>query len=165
VAAVQGAVIGGGLELAAAAHIRVADDTAFFGLPEGQRGIFVGGGGSVRIQRIVGYETMADMMLTGRLLSAEEGRQAKLVQYIVKQGEALAKAKELAGKIAQNVPQTNWQITNVLPRINDMSHDDGLFMEYMNSAMTKPPESLERLRAFLDKRSAPLDKPKGGAAS
>jgi enoyl-CoA hydratase/carnithine racemase len=165
VAAVQGAVIGGGLELAAAAHIRVADDTAFFGLPEGQRGIFVGGGGSVRIQRIVGYETMADMMLTGRLLSAEEGRQAKLVQYIVKQGEALAKAKELAGKIAQNVPQTNWQITNVLPRINDLSHDDGLFMEYMNSAMTKPPESLDRLRAFLDKRAAPLDKPKGGNLS
>jgi (methylthio)acryloyl-CoA hydratase len=59
VAALHGATIGGGLELAAAAHIRVADETTFFGLPEGQRGIFVGGGGTVRVQRIVGYATMA----------------------------------------------------------------------------------------------------------
>lgn len=161
VAAVHGAVVGGGLELAAAAHIRVADETAFFGLPEGQRGIFVGGGGSVRIQRIVGYETMADMMLTGRLLSAEEARLARLAQYTVPAGDALTKAIELARKIAQNTNQTNWQITNVLPRINDMSHDDGLFVEYMNSAMAKPPESIERLKAFLEKRTAPLSKPPG----
>ena len=72
VAALHGAVVGGGLELAAAAHIRVADRSAFFGLPEGQRGIFVGGGGSVRVQRIVGYSVMADLMLTGRLLSVDE---------------------------------------------------------------------------------------------
>jgi enoyl-CoA hydratase/carnithine racemase len=164
VAALHGATIGGGLELAAAAHIRVADETTLFGLPEGQRGIFVGGGGTVRIQRIVGYETMADMMLTGRMLSAEEGRQVKLAQYVVAPGQALAKAKELAARIAGNTALTNWQITNVLPRINDLSHDDGLFMEAMNSAMTRPPESLERLRAFLDKRADPLAKPGTGKA-
>ena len=55
VAALQGACIGGGLEIASAAHIRVADETTFFALPEGQRGIFVGGGGSVRVQRLLGY--------------------------------------------------------------------------------------------------------------
>ena len=73
VAALHGAVVGGGLELATAAHIRVADESAFFGLPEGQRGIFVGGGGTVRIQRVVGYTVMADMMLTGRLLLGHRG--------------------------------------------------------------------------------------------
>jgi len=127
-----------------------------FGLPEGQRGIFVGGGGAVRIQRIIGYSVMADMMLTGRMLTVEEARQVRLAQYVVPQGRALAKAGELAAKIAQNTPQTSWQITNVLPRINDLSHDDGLFMEYLNTAMVRPPEALQRLTEFLDKKSARL---------
>jgi enoyl-CoA hydratase/carnithine racemase len=159
VAAVHGATIGGGLELAAAAHIRVADETAVFGLPEGQRGIFVGGGGAVRIQRIIGYSAMADMMLTGRLLSAEEAQIARLVQYRVPAGQALDHARRLAERIAQNTAQTNWQIVNVLPRINDLSHDDGLFMEYLNMSMVKPPESVQRLRDFLEKRAQPLDLP------
>lgn len=156
VAALHGSTIGGGLELAAAAHIRVADETTTFGLPEGQRGIFVGGGGSVRIQRIIGYPTMADLMLTGRMLTAEEAREVRLVQYVVGPGAALEKAKSLASKIAQNTPQTNWQITNVLPRMNDLSHDDGLFMEYLNTAMVRPPETAERLKDFLEKRTKPL---------
>jgi len=158
VSALHGAVIGGGLELAAATHIRVSDRTAFFGLPEGQRGIFVGGGGTVRIQRIVGYSIMADMMLTGRLLDVDEALQTNIVQYIVENGTALEKAKELAVRITQNTPQTNWQITNMLPRVNDLSHDDGLFMEYLNSSMQRPPESMDRLRAFLEKSATPLKK-------
>ncbi len=160
VAAVHGAVVGGGLELAAAAHIRVADETAFFGLPEVQRGIFVGGGGSVRVQRIIGYTTMADMMLTGRLYSAKEAVQIRLAQYVTPQGEAVAKATELAQKISENTQNTNWMITNVLPRMNDLSHDDGLFMEYLNSAARKPPASLDRLANFLEKKAKPLDRPK-----
>src|ERR1700679_1643318 len=99
VSALQGAVIGGGLELAASTHIRVADETAFFALPEGQRGIFVGGGGSVRVQRIIGYPTMADMMLTGRLYSAREAVEIRLAQYVVPPGEAVAKAVGLAQRI------------------------------------------------------------------
>jgi (methylthio)acryloyl-CoA hydratase len=159
VAALHGAVVGGGLELAAAAHIRVADSTAFFGLPEGQRGIFVGGGGTVRVQRIIGYSTMADMMLTGRMLSVEEAEKLNIVRYVVEAGRALAKAKELAARIAHNTPLTNWQITNVLPRVNDLSHDDGLFMEYLNSSMQRPPESAQRLRDFMEKRATPLQAP------
>ena len=65
VVALHGAVVGGGLELACAAHIRVADDSTYYGLPEGQRGIFVGGGGSARVPRLVGVACMTDMMLTG----------------------------------------------------------------------------------------------------
>jgi enoyl-CoA hydratase/carnithine racemase len=159
VAALHGAVVGGGLELACAAHIRVADESAFFGLPEGQRGIFVGGGGTVRIQRIVGYTVMADMMLTGRLLSAAEGEREHVVRYVVPEGQALAKARELAAKIAQNTPDTNWRITNVLPRINDLSHDDGLFMEYLNSNLQRSPETAERLREFVEGRAQPLVPP------
>ena len=73
IAALKGAVIGGGLELACAAHIRVAEPSAYFALPEGQRGIFVGGGGSVRLPRLIGVARMTDMMLTGRVYSATEG--------------------------------------------------------------------------------------------
>ena len=159
VAALHGAVVGGGLELAAAAHIRVADSTAFFGLPEGQRGIFVGGGGTVRVQRIIGYSVMADMMLTGRMLSVEEADKLTIVRYVVAAGQVVAKAKELAARIAQNTPLTNWQITNVLPRVNDLSHDDGLFMEYLNSSMQRPSESAQRLRDFIEKRATPLQAP------
>src|SRR3989454_9675072 len=73
IAALKGAVIGGGLELACAAHIRVAEPSAYFALPEGQRGIFVGGGGSVRLPRLIGVARMIDMMPTGRGYSAPGG--------------------------------------------------------------------------------------------
>jgi (methylthio)acryloyl-CoA hydratase len=156
VAALHGAVVGGGLELAMAAHVRVGDETALFGLPEGQRGIFVGGGGTVRIQRVVGTTVMMDMMLTGRLLSPAEGLQEHIVRYVVPAGEALAKARELAGRIAKNSIETNWMIINVLPRIHDMSHDDGLFVEQLNSARARPPEAEARLREFVDGKARKL---------
>jgi enoyl-CoA hydratase/carnithine racemase len=76
ITALHGAVVGGGLELAAATHIRVAERSTYYGLPEGQRGIFLGGGGSVRIARLIGVARVMDMMLTGRTLSAEEGHGA-----------------------------------------------------------------------------------------
>jgi enoyl-CoA hydratase/carnithine racemase len=161
VCAMHGAVVGGGLELACAAHIRVADESVYFGLPEGQRGIFVGGGGTVRIQRVVGYSVMADMMLTGRLLSAAEGEREHLVRYVVPAGKALEKAKELANRIASNTLDTNWRIVNVLSRVNDLSHDDGLFMEYLCTNLTKPPEAAARLAEFLEGRATPLGQNSG----
>ncbi len=156
VAALHGAVVGGGLELATAAHLRVGDETAFFALPEGRRGIFVGGGGSVRIQRVIGYSAMADLMLTGRSLDAREGEREKILRYVVPKGEALQKAEELAGVIATNTPETNWRIVNVLPRVNDLSHDDGLFLEYLANSMRRPQASTDRLREFVEGRAKPL---------
>ena len=156
VAALHGAVVGGGLELAMSAHLSVGDDTALFGLPEGQRGIFVGGGGTVRIQRVVGTSVMTDMMLTGRLLTSAEGLQEHIVRYVVPAGEALAKARELAARIAKNSVETNWMIINVLPRVQDMSHDDGLFVEQLNSARARPPEAEQRLREFVDGKARKL---------
>lgn len=159
VAALHGATIGGGLELAAAAHLRVADETTFFALPEGQRGIFVGGGGTVRIQRLMGYARMTDLMLTGRTLTAQEGERANLCQYVVSKGEALDRAISLATRISENTLNTNWAICNGLPRINDMSHDDGLFFETLISGSVYSSETKERLSAFLEKRAARLVEP------
>ena len=159
VSALHGATIGAGLEAAASTHVRVADETAFFGLPEGQRGIFVGGGGSVRISRLLGVARMTDLMLTGRLLKADEAERYNLVQYVVPKGQALAKAKELAESICKNAPLSNFAITNSLPRVLDMSYDDGLFVERLISEYTRSPESMERLRAFLDKKAPRLRVP------
>jgi enoyl-CoA hydratase/carnithine racemase len=157
VAALHGAVVGGGLELAAATHIRVADRTAFFALPEGQRGIFVGGSGSVRIARLITLARMTDLMLTGRVLSAEEGERFNLVQYLVEPGAALDKAKALAKVAAGNAPLSNYAIINALPRIQDMAQDDALFVESIIASFTATsPEAAERLKAFIEKRAARL---------
>jgi enoyl-CoA hydratase/carnithine racemase len=136
----------------------VGDETTYFGLPEGTRGIYIGGGGSVRIARILGFSRMQDMMLTGRVLKADEGERFGLLNYVVPKGQQLAKAKELANRIAQNAPLANFAITNALPRLQDMSHGEGLWFERIMGEYVRSPESIERLRQFLDK-SAPRVKP------
>jgi enoyl-CoA hydratase/carnithine racemase len=107
----------------------------------------------------VGYTVMADMMLTGRLLSAVEGEREHIVRYVVPEGQALDKALALAAKIATNPHDTNWRITNLLPRVNDVSHDDGLFLEYLSSNLQRSPQAAERLREFVEGRAAPLVPP------
>jgi len=159
VAVLHGAVVGGGLELASTAHIRVAENSAYFGLPEGQRGLFVGGGGSARIPRLMGVARMADMMLTGRVYDAQEGLAAGLVQYVVADGQGLVKAFELAQRIAQNAPLSNYAVTHALPRIADQSLADGLFTESLMAAIAEStPDAKDRLRAFLEKRAGKVVK-------
>lgn len=160
ITALHGAVVGGGFELAAATHIRVADETAFFGLPEGQRGIFVGGGGSVRVGRLIGAARMTDMMLTGRTVSPAQMEQWGGVSYVVEKGRALDTAMDLARKAASNAPMSNYAVLNALPRIAEMSVEDGLFTESVVSALTsETPEAKQRLRDFLEKRTARLKAP------
>lgn len=159
VAVLHGAVVGGGMELAASAHLRVSEDSAFYGLPEGTRGIFVGGGGSVRISRLIGVSRMTDMMLTGRVFDADEGQTLGLSNYRVAEGAGLAKALELATRIATNAPLSNYAITQALPRIADLSASDGLFMESLISSIAQGDEAAkERVRAFLEKRSSKVGK-------
>jgi enoyl-CoA hydratase/carnithine racemase len=159
IAVLHGAVVGGGLELASSTHIRVAESSAYFGLPEGQRGLFVGGGGSARIPRLMGVARMADMMLTGRVYDAQEGLAAGLVQYVVPEGQGFAKAYELAQRIAQNAPLSNYAVTHALPRIADQSQSEGLFTESLMAAVAEStPEAKERLRAFLEKRAGKVVK-------
>src|SRR2546426_2242465 len=116
IAALKGAVIGGGLELACAAHIRVAEPSAYFALPEGQRGIFVGGGGSVRLPRLIGVARMIDMMLTGRGYSAPGGPGYGFSQYLTEADGALPKALELAERVAANAPLTKFSGLEGLPK-------------------------------------------------
>ncbi len=158
-AVLHGAIVGGGLELAAAAHIRVSEQGSFYALPEGTRGIFVGGGGSVRIARLVGTALMTDMMLTGRVLDSAEGMAAGLVTYLMPPGQGLTKALELAGRIAGNAPLSNYAITQALPRIVEMSPDEGLFVESLMSSIAQGDEAAkERVRAFLQKRAAKVER-------
>lgn len=160
VAALHGAVVGGGLELASNTHIRVAEPETYFALPEGQRGIFVGGSGSVTISRLMGVARMMDLMLTGRVLSSEEAERCGVVNYLVEPGAAFDKAVELAQRIAANASLSNYMVINALQRIHDSGYDEGLFFESMLASMTQTtPEAQERLRAFVEKTAKRLDIP------
>ncbi len=164
VAALHGAVVGGGLELAAAAHIRVADRSTYYGLPEGQRGIFVGGGGSGRIPRLMGVARMTDLMMTGRVYDADEGLAVGLSQYLVDDGQSLAKALELAQRIAQNAPMSNFAVMHALPRIAEQAQSQGQFTESLMAAVAEStPEAQQRLRAFLEGRAGKVVKSGKGA--
>jgi len=154
IAALKGAVIGGGLELACAAHIRVAEPSAYFALPEGQRGIFVGGGGSVRLPRLIGVSRMTDMMLTGRVYSATEGASYGFAQYLVEEGHALDKAMELAAKVANNAPLTNFAVLQALPMIAEANPQTGLLMESLMATVAQSDKEAKlRIRAFLDHKT------------
>jgi (methylthio)acryloyl-CoA hydratase len=154
ISVLYGACVGGGLELAAACHIRVAESTTFYALPEGQRGIFVGGGASVRLPKLIGIASMTDMMLTGRVLTATDGCQCGISQYLVGEGEGFEKALELAQKISNNARMTNYGVMHVLPRIMDAGHEGGLMMEAMIAGIAQDaPEAKERLNDFLEGRA------------
>jgi (methylthio)acryloyl-CoA hydratase len=151
VAVIHGACVGGGLELASACHIRVAESSAFYALPEGQRGIFVGGGASVRLPKLIGMARMADMMFTGRVISAEEGNTIGISQYLTEERKGLEKGMELATKICSNASITNYALMHVLPRIADAAQDQALIMESLIAAITADSaEAKERMRQFLD---------------
>jgi len=154
IAALHGAVVGGGLELACAAHLRVAEPSAFYALPEGQRGIFVGGGGAVRLPRLIGTARMMDMMLTGRTYGAEEGVGLGFSQYLAPDGGGLAQALELAERVSQNAKLSNFAVLHALPRIARADPATGALLESLMAAVAAADdEAKERLRAFLDKRA------------
>ena len=159
IAALHGAVVGGGLELASACHIRVADESTFYALPEGSRGIFVGGGGAVRIPKLIGAARMTDMMLTGRVYNAVDGERAGFAQYLVPAGQAFDKAFELANRVAENAPLTNYALMHALPRIAEQPADQGFLTEALMAAIAQSaPEAKSRVKAFLDGKAAKVKK-------
>ncbi|QJD79983.1 crotonase/enoyl-CoA hydratase family protein [Spirosoma rhododendri] len=154
IAVLHGACVGGGLELASACHIRVAETSTFYALPEGQRGIFVGGGASVRVPKLIGMARMTDMMLTGRVYRADEGERIGLSQYVVEAGQGLEHALTLAKKIAWNAGMTNYALMHVLPRIVDSGQTEGLLIESLMAAIAQQaPEAKARLHDFLAGRT------------
>ncbi|GAB5507447.1 MAG: crotonase/enoyl-CoA hydratase family protein [Rhizobiaceae bacterium] len=153
ISVLEGAVMGGGLEIASATHVRVAEPSALYRLPEGKRGIFVGGGATVRVGRILGPDRMTEMMLTGRTYDAQEGQALGLSHYLAEAGGALTKARELATEIASNASLVNYLIIQSIARINDMSRADGLYTESLSAALSQTgADAKEGLKAFLEKR-------------
>lgn len=153
ISALQGAVVGGGLELATSTHVRVAERSTFYQLPEGQRGIFVGGGASVRVSKIIGADRMTEMMLTGRSYTAEEGLRLGLSHYLVDEGKALEEAFRLARQVASNAPLSNWASINAVANISDMSMANGLYTESMAAAIAQSSdEANRRMQDFLNRK-------------
>lgn len=151
----NGAVVGGGLELASCAHVRIADETAYFGLPEGQRGIFLGGGGSVRVSKLIGFSRVTEMMLTGRVYNANEAFQIGLAHYNLAAGSGMTKARELAARIAGNAQMSNYAIMHALPLIAEQPMSHGLMTESLMAAIAQSePEAKQRVNDFLTKRAA-----------
>ncbi len=148
IAALKGAVVGGGLELASAAHIRVADASTYFALPEGQRGLFTGGGATIRVAGLVGKARMIDMMLTGRVYKGQEAVDIGLTQYLV-EGSSFDAALRLAEKAAENLPLTNFAICSAISHMGNMSSFDAAYAEAVVAGVVNTqPEARARLDAF-----------------
>lgn len=159
VSAMSGAVIGGGLELATSTHVRIAEPDCIFQLPEGRRGIFVGGGATVRVGRIIGADRMTEMMLTGRKYGTDDAVRLGLAHYAVEAGEALPMALKIAAQIAGNAPLSNYMMIQSIARIHDMGRSDGFFVESLCAALAQTsPDAVEGLAAFLEKRSPSFHK-------
>ena len=154
IAALKGAVVGGGLELASAAHIRVADRSTYFALPEGQRGLFTGGGATIRVADLVGKARMIDMMLTGRIYKGQEAVDVGLCQYLVA-GSSEDRALELARLAAQNPPLSNFAICSAVSHMQNMSSLDAAYAEAVVAGVVNTQAaSRDRLEAFANKRAA-----------
>ena len=154
IAALKGAVVGGGLELAASAHVRVMDQTTYFALPEGQRGIFTGGGATIRVSDLIGKARMLDMILLGRVHQGQEAVDLGLAQYIV-EGSSFDKAMELARRAAENLPLTNFAICSAISHMQNMSALDAAYSEAAVAGIVNTqPAARERLAAFADKSAA-----------
>ena len=160
IAALKGAVVGGGLELASAAHVRVVDAGTYFGLPEGQRGLFTGGGATIRVADLIGKSRMIDMMLTGRLYKGDEAVTVGLANYMAE--DSLSKAYEIARRCAENLPLTNFAICSAISHMQNMSPLDASYAESVVAGVVNTqPAARERLAAFRD-GSGPRIKPTQG---
>lgn len=154
IAALKGAVVGGGLELASAAHIRVMDSSTYFALPEGQRGLFTGGGATIRVADLIGKARMIDMILTGRVYQGAEALEVGLAQYCA-EGSSLDMALEVAGRAAQNLPLTNFAICSAISHMQNMSALDASYAEAVVAGVVNTqPAARERLEAFASKKAA-----------
>ncbi|MBV7392945.1 crotonase/enoyl-CoA hydratase family protein [Mameliella sediminis] len=154
IAALKGAVVGGGLELASAAHVRVMDQSTYFALPEGQRGIFTGGGATIRVSDLIGKSRMIDMILMGRVYQGQEAVDLGLAQYIT-DGSSFDMAVELADRAAANLPLTNFAICSAVSHLNNMSAMDAAYAEAVVAGVVNTqPAARERLEAFANKTGA-----------
>src|SRR6185436_19104619 len=155
VAVVNGDCMGGGCEMLQQTDIRIAEEHARFGVPEARRGLIAGAGSTMRLKRQIPYAVAMDMLLTGRILDAEEALRWGLVSHLVPTGAGLAKGHEVAAVLAANGPlsvaaskasavETGW-----LPEV-EARQIEGRYA----SIVTRSNDAKEGMRAFVEKRPA-----------
>lgn len=153
IAAVEGFAMGGGCELAVLSDFVVASETAVFAVPEVTRGIFPGIGGTQLLPRIVGAPFAKEMIFTGRRVAAEEAKSVGLVNHVAPAGQALAKAREIAGTIAQNGPVAVRQAKKAIAWGSEADLETGMILAIEAYNITVNTEDrLEGVRAFNEKR-------------
>ena len=154
IAAVNGFALGGGLELAMAAHIRIASDNAKMGLPEVTLGVIPGYGGTQRLPQLVGKGRANEMIMTAQMIDAQTALSYGLVNHVTAQSELLHKAEEIAQKIAKNSPSA---ISKAIEAVNANFEDgvNGFETEIKNFGICfGTPDFKEGTTAFLEKRKA-----------
>jgi enoyl-CoA hydratase len=154
IAAVEGYCVAGGTEILQATEIRVAGDTAEFAIAEVQRGLFPLGGSTVRLQRQIGFTNAADLLLTGRRISAQEAREIGLIGHVVPAGTAIDKARELAALIAANGPLAVRAVLRSMRETADMPIAEALAHEMTigEPIIFTTKDAKEGPRAFAEKR-------------
>lgn len=153
VVALQGNVLGGGLELALCADLRVADETARLGSPEVRWGLMQGAGATQRLPRAVPLAVALEMLLTGDPVDAHRAERIGLVNRVVPAGEALPGALALAERLAERAPLALARAKEAAHRGLDVALADGLRLEELLSRLLAGTEDLvEGRRAFLERR-------------
>src|SRR3954467_9717944 len=155
IAAVEGPAIAGGTEILQATDIRVAGESARFGVSEPRWGLYPLGGSAVRLPRQLPYTVAADLLLTGRHIKAPEAKEIGLIGHVVPDGEALAKAHELADQIAANGPLAVQAVLRTM-RDSEGKHEDECWAEdaRVGTAVFSSQDAKEGPRAFAEKRPA-----------
>jgi enoyl-CoA hydratase len=154
IAAVNGACLGGGCEMLQQTDIRVAEEHATFGVPEARRGLMAGAGSTVRLKRQIPYAVAMEMLLTGRVLSADEALRWGLVTHVVPTGEGLTRAKELAALVEACAPLSVTASKAAAVESGWLPDDDGRAIEARYTVMVmRSEDAKEGMRAFVEKRA------------
>jgi enoyl-CoA hydratase len=153
IAAVEGPAIAGGTEILQATDIRVAGESARFGVSEARWGLFPLGGSAVRLPRQIPYTVAADLLLTGRHVRAEEARQIGLIGHVVPDGQALPKALEIATAIAANGPVAVQAILKTMRETEGMPENDAFKIDArLGLEVFASQDAKEGPAAFAEKR-------------
>jgi enoyl-CoA hydratase len=154
IAAVEGPAIAGGTEILQATDIRVAGESARFGVSEPRWGLYPLGGSAVRLPRQIPYTVAADLLLTGRHLKAPEAKEIGLVGHVVPDGTALDKAREIADQIAANGPLAVQAILRTIRDTEGMHEDDAFELDAkIGAPVFSSNDAKEGPRAFAEKRT------------
>jgi enoyl-CoA hydratase len=149
----EGYLRAGGMEILQGTDIRVVGESAVLGVTEVQRGLFPMAGSSVRLRRQVSYAVAAEMLLTGEDISAQRAFELGLVNHVVRDGQALTRAREIADRISRNGPLSVKAILESLRRTECLPEEQAFDIEMrLGTDVMKSSDAEEGPRAFLEKR-------------